>query len=515
MFIKQLISRIRGEKRRKKVEVEIEELKKAILEDPKFRDEILRELEYRTGRRDLLKVGALTLLGFTVGTTRASALSNQTISQTISDYTGVKIPKPCTAVVAQDGTGDYDVSPREDASEVIQKAIDYAHSKGGGEVRIKSGGYLLEQTVRINKGHVCLVGEGWNTALLPKGTKPTIHIRGIGSGAENHVSDIILSNFKIHSNRSIETDGILLEYTHSVKLDNLFIHGLKGYAVKQVEDWELRATRISISQCGDASAGKACWIATKSSKDYTNHAEFFSVKIGTQFADGIHITYGTHQMRFNMCKFVVWGGNYDAFVVETPNDSPTETREIMLELCQFETAAHKTLGSAIRIYNVKNMSINNCNFGSKYSRGIVGKTNVGWVIVSNSHFIGLDVGIDFNNRILIVGNYFVNCKQGVIGGGYDKNIVGNSFYRIGKEAIRLINPYYSNIENNHIIDYSLESNGTYDGIYLWNPHFCNVRGNYVVNRDYKGKYSIRIAGNSIEETIVKDNYVSEGVSTLP
>ncbi len=161
MFIKQLISRIRGEKRRKKVEVEIEELKKAILEDPKFRDEILRELEYRTGRRDLLKVGALTLLGFTVGTTRASALSNQTISQTISDYTGVKIPKPCTAVVAQDGTGDYDVSPREDASEVIQKAIDYAHSKGGGEVRIREGVYLVGNTIKIGPNmRVCGVGQG-------------------------------------------------------------------------------------------------------------------------------------------------------------------------------------------------------------------------------------------------------------------------------------------------------------------------------------------------------------------
>ncbi len=104
----------------------MEELKKALLEDPKFRDEILKELEYRTGRRDLLKAGVLGLLGLAAGaavTPTTPAAGSNTAIETISDYTGVKIPKPCIAIVAQDGTGNYDVSP-EDASEVIQNAID-------------------------------------------------------------------------------------------------------------------------------------------------------------------------------------------------------------------------------------------------------------------------------------------------------------------------------------------------------------------------------------------------------
>jgi hypothetical protein len=161
MFIKQIIGRIRGEKKREKVRTEVEELKKAILEDPKFRDEILRELEYRTGRRDLLKAGVLGLLGIAVGSgiervSSANTTPNTTPSinnatlETVSDYTG-KALKPCTCIVAQDGTGDYDVSPNEDASEVIQKAIDYAHKKGGGEVRIREGKYLVRKhTITVN-----------------------------------------------------------------------------------------------------------------------------------------------------------------------------------------------------------------------------------------------------------------------------------------------------------------------------------------------------------------------------
>ncbi len=151
----------RSRKKREKFNLELEELKKAIIEDPEFRDSILRELEYRTGRRDLLKAGVLGLLGLGIGLSGSIAyntdIDNNTVRDVVSDYTGVKVPKPCTCIVAQDGTGDYDVSLKEDASEVIQKAIDYAHSKGGGEVRIREGEYLVEGTIKIDKKILLLI----------------------------------------------------------------------------------------------------------------------------------------------------------------------------------------------------------------------------------------------------------------------------------------------------------------------------------------------------------------------
>jgi len=172
MFIKWLTGLIKGKKRRERAKVEIEELKKALLEDPKFRDEVLRELEYRTGRRDLLKAGVLGLLGFTVGSMvggEAGAVTqpvNSSVARdVVSDY-AVKIPKPCTCIVAQDGTGDYDVSPGEDASEVIQKAIDYAHGKGGGEVRIREGSYILDNTIElIDYSNIFISGIGYSTKI--------------------------------------------------------------------------------------------------------------------------------------------------------------------------------------------------------------------------------------------------------------------------------------------------------------------------------------------------------------
>lgn len=41
-----------GEKKKQRVRTE-EELKKALLNDPEFRDEILKELKYSTGRRGM------------------------------------------------------------------------------------------------------------------------------------------------------------------------------------------------------------------------------------------------------------------------------------------------------------------------------------------------------------------------------------------------------------------------------------------------------------------------------
>ena len=172
MFIRSIVERIRGRKRREKVKVEIEELKKALLEDPRFRDEVLKELEYRTGRRDFLKISVLGLLGAlgiaeSVSSTSSPAtpattptVSSNTAREIVSDYSGVKIPKPCTCIVAQDGTGDYDVSPGEDASEVIQKAIDYAHGKGGGEVIIREGKYVVKSAHLSIPSNIWLEGSG-------------------------------------------------------------------------------------------------------------------------------------------------------------------------------------------------------------------------------------------------------------------------------------------------------------------------------------------------------------------
>ena len=206
MFIKSIVERIRG-RRRENVKVEIEELKKALLEDPRFRDEILKELEYRTGRRDFLKISVLGLLGAlgiaesvrstSSPATPAPTVSSNTAREIVSDYSGVKIPKPCTCIVAQDGTGDYDVSPGEDASEVIQKAIDYAHKKGGGEVRVREGEYLVDNSLHLYFHYTSLNGMGAGATIIRANSKISniLDLTKVPNG-----SFLRISNLKIDGN---------------------------------------------------------------------------------------------------------------------------------------------------------------------------------------------------------------------------------------------------------------------------------------------------------------------------
>ena len=200
MFIRQIINRIKGEKKKEKVKTEIEELKKALLEDPEFRDAILRELEYRTGRRDILKAGVLGLLGLAVGGAAgagAATVGNNTAIETISDYTGIKIPKSCTCIVAQDGTGDYDVLPKEDASEVIQRVIDDTAKRGGGSVLIREGEYSIYNTI-MPKSNIVLEGNGYSTIF--KIREPNIRALWV-----KQQDNIIIEKIAVDGNNKIIT----------------------------------------------------------------------------------------------------------------------------------------------------------------------------------------------------------------------------------------------------------------------------------------------------------------------
>ncbi|MBO8183252.1 MAG: right-handed parallel beta-helix repeat-containing protein [Archaeoglobus sp.] len=141
------------------------EIIKELLKDPEFKETLLKELEYRTGRRDFLKVGALGLMGFALGIgSSMPAGGDQVLSDTISDYTGTKIPKPCSAIISQDGTGDYDVLPNEDASEVIQKTINEVAKIGGGKILIREGTYLMYNPIRLFD-NITFQGMGFSTIL--------------------------------------------------------------------------------------------------------------------------------------------------------------------------------------------------------------------------------------------------------------------------------------------------------------------------------------------------------------
>ena len=229
MIIEWITNRIKGEKKKEKVKIEIEELKKALLNDPEFRDEILRELEYRTGRRDILKAGVLGLLGLAVGgAAGAATVGNEMATETISDYTCTKIPKPCTCIVAQDGTGDYDVLPNEDASVIIQRAIDNVAKRGGGEVRIKEGKYEVHTSLKIQKSYLALKGMGWGTKLVGVNTDNVIFIDGIN----NYTQGVVIKGLHISgSGNGIHIVGEAPRVVTKSEIKNCYIEKVDGHGI--------------------------------------------------------------------------------------------------------------------------------------------------------------------------------------------------------------------------------------------------------------------------------------------
>jgi len=324
MIIKWLTGLIKGEKRRERAKVEIEELKKALLEDPKFRDEILRELEYRTGRRDLLKAGVLGLLGLTVGSmvggeagavtrsVNSSSVNSSVAREIVSDY-AVKIPKPCTCIVAQDGTGDYDVSPGEDASEVIQKAIDYAHKKGGGEVRIKEGLYLINSTIKFDKkGNAnmnIVMSEG--TILEPNECNKILDIRAYPfSGFENYVSNIIINGGWLGQtrNKDIKTYnalGILIGFCKDISLLNVNFVGLRRGALKLLTNWDTHIINCRFFECGVGCTPQVYIGQDPERRDNTNSCKFIGCRFESHrnFATHLEIAAPSRQNFFDTCKF--------------------------------------------------------------------------------------------------------------------------------------------------------------------------------------------------------------------
>ena len=75
-----------------------------------------------------------------------------------------------------------DLTGREDATEILQRALDELKSKGGGTLFLPAGRYRLEKSLRIDGG-VALRGE-WAKPGSAAGTKGTILCVFGGRGEE-------------------------------------------------------------------------------------------------------------------------------------------------------------------------------------------------------------------------------------------------------------------------------------------------------------------------------------------
>ncbi len=427
MFIKHIIGRIKGEKRKERVKIEIEELKKVLLEDPQFRDEILRELEYRTGRRDLLKAGVLGLLGLAaggVGSAASSAVASTTPAagsntaiETISDYTGVKIPKPCTCIVAQDGTGDYDVSPGEDASEVIQGAIDYAAGKGGGEVRIREGEYnVLSRT--IIKSNSMIKGTGARTVLNLRTNNYIFET----TGTYGQANDIVIENLKFNGNGN---NGGALNAIWAIRMQikSCSFHNFKKEALKFKSTQILTIERCLFDRCGNKNIPTIYFAGSTRKETCTDvlvqHCTFELDEYASIYAGIIS------PLNVNSCYFEGRGDlkKPQSFITVDNGGSNVQVTNSLFFDCG---GTHISIDDAFRF--IINGNILRCGLGNGISANVFG------IISGNSINEVNGTGILLNGGGLILGNTVRNCGDNGIEANYFENIIIGNRCRFNTNA---------------------------------------------------------------------------------
>lgn len=500
MFIRGIVERVRGRKRREKVKVEIEELKKALLEDPRFRDEVLKELEYRTGRRDFLKISVLGLLGAlgiaeSVSSTSSPAtpattptVSSNTAREIVSDYSGVKIPKPCTCIVAQDGTGDYDISPGEDASEVIQKAIDYAHNKGG-VVEIREGKYIVKSAHLTIPSNVYLKGVG----------EVTFSIRWGGYYGRVGYALITNENYAGNGNKNIRIENIRFISDPSNWPE--WEKGSRLFVFKNVNN-------VEIVGCYFSHHGSGGELHIWNSKDIliSNTKAIHNLARGLNVGDAVFKVTGKNilienceatpssirgSLAFNVAgqKIIV----RDCYGHDATSGCWVEhddTSWVKVYGCHFENLRNEGIGvSGVRI-PIKYVIIEDNTIEKSILNGILigGSSDV----IARSNIIegcnGSGIAIRASSNVIIDSNIIRSCSCGVFLGGKDCSVSGNQILNCN-EGIRICKAryyflmedgLYNQITNNLIADKRSKPLMTY-AIYENKLCNCNVISeNYVL-----------------------------------
>ena len=124
-----------------------------------------------------------------------------------------------------------------DDAEVIQKAIDYVHSKGGGEVKIREGEYSLNSTIQIGQ-KVHLHGCGQNTKITSF-ADPVFEVRTVAGQTTKYAS---ISDLWIEGDGT--NTGIKIIDSYGTILERLVIYNFKYNIFITDESYWSEATQI-------------------------------------------------------------------------------------------------------------------------------------------------------------------------------------------------------------------------------------------------------------------------------
>jgi len=140
----------------------------------------------------VLYLAIITLLNIGTSTVKSSHPSYVIFKDGLSVYAR----NESTGQIELNGTAVY----------VIQAALD-ALPAFGGRIHIKTGIYIIDNTIRIKKSNVMMEGNGWGTVLMLQDNTNSDLIVNDAVDAKQNIEGIILSNFAIDGARTRQLSG--------------------------------------------------------------------------------------------------------------------------------------------------------------------------------------------------------------------------------------------------------------------------------------------------------------------
>lgn len=386
-----------------------------------------------------------------------------------------------TITVAQDGTGDYNGT----TNTIIQTAIDFVHSKGGGVVYIKAGEYILNNQI-ILKNNVEIRGDGRSTILtdeistslgdesrmlLGKGVQ-NIVIRDLqlkydGTIKGNKSGGFIATSIAEGGDTSTDEDT---DWSKHILIDNVFGNSVKQETTNNLHfGFIFRYTSfVTIKNC-----------------------EIYGVDYGTEFERAYDCSFTENKVRTN--DYGVMGGTIrlKRFIIANNNFRPSGTSG----------------GQGIRIEGGEEVIIANNTF--------LNWTGYGAIQLSASGSSGC---IKFS----ITGNTFQNCKRFIECNNQSRHItIANNIFLQNRD-LEGLNTYGLVFNGNAIGDacsYVTISNNQFRGT-TENPvnigNGCEnliFTGNYVqsaINQEFAGTdFFVSTSNNS--RNIIFNGNIFEGV----
>ena len=361
--------------------------------------------------------------------------------------------------VAETARGEI-IAESEDHAEVIQKAVNYVKSLGGGKVFIKNGEYRIAKEIAIEAArNVVIEGEGWNTKLVAA-DKDTIIIR-IGSRTDvNKASQKIVIRNIFFDGSEQETETKPPEYN-----DRRF-----GIEIASPYDYRETTTEILIEGCYFYNTGSDAVYGYEAGRVIVTGCWFEKIR-------GYWAAVHCHDRQ--------------AWII---------VNNVFIDC---ETAAIRH-GAVI----ANNVAIN-CKGRSDPDNGvIVTGCHLGGSIVANNHIqpaSGYDGIYVFGIGDHIIGNIIIGGRKGIrfrSASGYGwHTVVGNFIRDTSDRAIDVTGGNHHNtIRANHIRNTK--------GIYI-DSNNIDVEGNYM---DYCGDSShdyITLGPNASENTIRNNVLVND------